>query len=114
MSDTLIFSIIFLAGVFVASCSQILLKSAAGKEYKTKLGEYLNWRVIVAYGVFGMSAMVGMFVLRFIPISLVTILESATYVFVPVLSLVFLKEKLKKQQVFGICLIVLGIVIFNL
>ena len=39
----------FLA-VFVASASQILLKQSAETEHKNIITKFLNWRVILGYG----------------------------------------------------------------
>ena len=114
MNEASFYIIVFILAVFSASCSQILLKKAAGIPRKNKQAEYLNWQVIVAYGIFGLSAVVTLYVLRHIPLSLAPILESATYIFVPVLSWVFLGEKLKGIQLAGMSLIFTGIVIFNL
>ena len=114
MSNVTIFSLVIIAGVFIAACSQILLKKAALKKYDSVLAEYLNWRVILAYGLFGCSAIMTMLSLRFVPLSLVPVLESAGYIFVAILSLIFLKEKLQKLQLLGIGLILLGIFIFNI
>ena len=41
-----------LAGTFFTAISQVLLKQSANKKYSNPLLEYLNWRVIVAYGIF--------------------------------------------------------------
>ena len=41
-----------LAGTFFTAISQVLLKQSANKKYSHPLLEYLNWRVIVAYGIF--------------------------------------------------------------
>ena len=38
-------------GTFFSAISQVLLKQSAGKTYKSVIYEYLNWRVIVAYGI---------------------------------------------------------------
>ena len=114
MSDHIIYIIIVLAMVFISACSQILLKKAALISWKSKLAEYLNWRVILAYSLFGIAAAVNFYALRYIPLSLVPILESAAFVFIPLLSLFFLKEKLKPAQYVGIILIIGGIVVFSL
>ena len=42
----------FLA-VFVASASQILLKQSAETEHKNIITKFLNWRVILGYGLLG-------------------------------------------------------------
>ena len=44
--------LIMLAGTFFSAISQVLLKQSANMEYKNPLREYLNWRVILAYGIF--------------------------------------------------------------
>ena len=44
--------LIMLAGTFFSAISKVLLKQSANMEYKNPLREYLNWRVILAYGIF--------------------------------------------------------------
>ena len=105
---------LFIFGVFIAACSQILLKISANKAHRDVKSEYLNYHVILAYFMFGLSMLIAMYILRFVSISLVPILESAIFVFVPILSRLILNEKLKKLQVLGIILICLGIVTFNM
>ena len=114
MNEILLFSIVMVIAVFVSSCSQIILKRAASKIYRSKIAEYLNFRVIFAYGLFGMAALVNMYVLRHLPISLAPILESTGYIFVAVLGFWFLREKLKKRQLIGMALILVGIIIFSI
>ncbi|MCL2222459.1 MAG: EamA family transporter [Oscillospiraceae bacterium] len=114
MNDYIIYSAVILAMVFISACSQILLKKAALISWKSKLAEYLNWRVILAYFIFLIAAVVNFYVLRYIPLSLVPILESAAFIFIPLLSLFLLKEKLKPTQYIGIILIISGIVVFSL
>lgn len=101
-----------LVSVFVACCSQVLLKKAADSNYKNWLAQYLNKRVILAYALFSLSAFVSMYVLRFIPLSLAVILESAGYIFTAVLSYTLLKERLNKKQLAGMALIIFGIILF--
>jgi len=108
-----IFSLIMLAGVFVAACSQILLKRAAGRKYRSFFAEYLNPLVVGAYGLFVAAAFASMLALRFIPLSLAPILEAAGYIFVAVLGWFFLGERLSRRQIFGMVLIVVGIVVYS-
>jgi len=114
MSDYLVHIAIVLSMVFISACSQLLLKKAAQITWKNRLAEYLNWRVILAYFFFGIAAVVNFLMLRYLPLSLFPILESAAFIFIPVLSLFFLKEKLRLSQYLGIVLIIVGIVVFNL
>jgi len=114
MNEIMPFSLVMLAAVFVAACSQILLKKSAERQYGSKLAEYLNVRVIGAYAMFSATAIASIFVLRHIPLSLVPVLESSVYVFVPILSRLFLQERLNKRKLAGIAFIIVGIVIFSL
>ena len=112
MNETIICPFVMVLAVFVASCSQILLKSAANRRYKSRLAEYMNIRVIAAYILFGISAVVAMLILRYITLSLMTILESSSYIFVAILSYCILKESITKRKLIGIILIILGTVLF--
>jgi len=113
MSDVVIFSLVLLVAVFIASCSQILLKREANKKHESIMSEYLNCRVFGAYSLFGISAIVSMYVLRHVPLSLVPVLESAGYIFVVMLGWIFLSEKLGGRQILGIGLIIFGILFFS-
>lgn len=114
MSELVIYSGIMLAGVMVSSISQILLKKSAQKEYPSKLREYLNPLVIIAYGMFFSSTLIAMYSLKVVPLSMSPILESTGYIFVAVLSFVFLKERMSKRQIAGTIVIIMGIVVYSL
>ena len=43
--------LLMFAATFFSAISQVLLKQSAGRTYKSVIYEYLNWRVIVAYGI---------------------------------------------------------------
>ena len=113
MNEIIIFSAVMVFGVFLAGCSQILLKIAAKKTYNSRLSEYLNVKVVFAYALFFVSGAVGMYVLRHIPLSLASILTASTYVFVPMLSRLILGEKMNTRQLAGIALIITGVVMFT-
>jgi drug/metabolite transporter (DMT)-like permease len=116
MSDdmmTLIFSGVFLFSVLISSISQILLKKSADKTYDSRLKEYLNPLVIIAYGMFFCSMMITMYCYRYVDVSAGPIFESAGYIFVGVLGYIFLKEKFTAKKIIGMLLIMLGIVIFS-
>jgi len=98
--------------ILCGAFAQILLKSSASKTYKSVHLEYFNIRVIVAYGIFFVSTAVNMYLLRYIPLSMMSILGASTYIFVPTLSWLIMKEKLNKKQVVGLTFIVLGLIVF--
>ncbi len=104
----------FLVSVFISSVSQILLKKSADKTYDSKLKEYLNPLVIVAYGMFFCSMLITMYCYRFVDVSAGPILESAGYVFVAILGYIFLKEKFTKKKIIGMVVLLCGIALFAL
>lgn len=111
---TMIFSGVFLLSVFISSVSQILLKKSADKTYDSKIKEYLNPLVIVAYGMFFCSMLITMYCYRFVDVSAGPILESAGYIFVAVLGFIFLKEGFTKKKVIGMIVLMCGIALFSL
>lgn len=109
----IIFSGVFLCSVLISSISQILLKKSADRTYDSRLKEYLNPLVIVAYIMFFCSMMITMYCYRYVDVSAGPIFESAGYVFVGILGFIFLKEKFTAKKTIGMVLILLGIVVFS-
>lgn len=105
---------IFLLSVLVSSVSQVLLKSSANKAHDNVMAEYLNLKVVVAYGLFFLSTLITILAYREVPLSLGGILEACGYVFVAILGRVFLKEKIGRRKAMGLIVILIGIVIYNL
>ena len=114
MNEKILFSLIFVSGVFISSISQIILKKSSEKEYPSKIREYLNFRVIFAYIIFFGATLCSILAYTKIPLSLGPILESSGYFFVAVLSYIFLKEKISKQKMLGLSIIIIGIIIYAL
>lgn len=109
------YAIAFVFMVFISSLSQILLKISANEEHTSGITYMINWKVIVSYAVyFGVTLINTLFIYKGLQLSSISMLESFGYIFVPVLSWIFLKEKLQKRQIFGIVLIVAGVVLFSL
>lgn len=105
---------IFLCSVFISSISQVLLKSSAGEQHQNALRQYLNVKVILAYGMFFVATLITILAYRTVPLSMGGILEASGYIFVTVFSRIFLKEKVGKRKLVGLFFILSGILIFNL
>ena len=114
MKFEMLYIILFLVSVFISSVSQIMLKKSADKQYDSKLREYMNPGVIVAYGLFFMSSLLTVLAYKFVPLSLGPILEASGYIYVAVLGVIFLKEHMSKKKLVGMICILLGIIIFNI
>ena len=46
-----LYFLLMFGATFFTAISQVLLKQSAEKEHKSWIFEYLNWRVITAYGI---------------------------------------------------------------
>lgn len=105
---------IYLCSVFVASLSQILLKTAANRHYPTRIKEYMNRYVITGYGLLFISTILTMLALKKVPLSWANVIESAGYFFVFIMGYLILKERFSKRKVLGILVIFAGIAVFLL
>lgn len=114
MTEQLVFSAVIVLAAFISSVSQIMLKKSAQKTYPSKIAEYLNPLVIIAYAMFFGCTLLTMYGLKAVPLSLAPALEATGYIFVALLSFIFLKEKLTLRQILGMVLIAAGIVICSL
>lgn len=113
MDELIIFSCIMVISTLISSISQIMLKRSTQKTYESKLKEYLNPMVIIAYGLFFGCTLITMYALKVVPLSMAPILEATGYIFVAVLSFIFLKERLTKKQLLGMLLIIIGIIVYS-
>lgn len=117
MSDgtlRIIFSLVFIVSVLISSISQVMLKTSANKSYSDRIKEYLNPTVIIAYGLFFLSTLITVFAYKVVPLSLGPVLESTGYIFVAVLGVVLLKERMSRKKLIGMVLILGGIALFSL
>ena len=106
--------VIFSAGVFISSLTQILLKKSAVRTYPEPSRRYLNPGVLSAYFIlFGVTLLTA-FAYRGIPLKAGPVLQSSGYIFIALLSRFFLGEKLSSVQWKGIFLIIVGIFVFHL
>ena len=103
---------IYIFSVFISAVSQIILKTSADKEYKNKLYEYLNIRVIIAYGIFFLATLFTVFAYsNGVDLSMGMILETTGYLWVTLLGYFILKEKVNSRKLTGLLVIVVGILV---
>ena len=96
---------VWILSVLISSVAQVMLKVEANKKHESRLREYLNPMVITAYGIF---------FLKYVPLTYSPIIEPLSYIFVPVIGILVLKEKISKRRVLGIAIMFVGIVIFSM
>lgn len=111
-SNLLIYSLILLVSVLISSISQAMLKKSANKTYTTVIKEYLNPLVIVAYIIFFASTLLTVFAYKYVPLSLGLILETTSYLYITIFSVTIFKEKLNRNKLGSMIIILCGIIIF--
>jgi len=112
MSRTLLFSIIFVAGVFLDSVTQLMLKKSALKTYPNRIREYLNPLVLTAYFLSTANTFVVTRTYSELPLSMGPILEASGYLFVTFWGVTVFKEKLGKKKIIALLLIIAGILVY--
>lgn len=110
----LLYAGLLLLGVFLSAISQVMLKKAALRQYSSKLREYLNPLVIVAYTIFVGTTFLSIYAYKGIPLSMGPVLEATSYIYVTVFGVTIFKEKLNKRKLVGLALIIAGIIIYSL
>ena len=100
--------------LIISSLSQVLLKKSSGEKKKNIIFEYLNIKVITAYGITFLSMI--LIVYSFIGISYKygAIIESMGYLLVMIFSCIFLREKITLRKVLGNTVIIAGVIVFCL
>ena len=110
-NTTLLYAGILLIGVFLSAISQVMLKKAAARQYVSKLKEYLNPLVIIAYTIFVGTTLLSVYAYKGIPLSMGPVLEATSYIYITFFGVTIFKEKMNTKKVIALLLIVAGIVI---
>lgn len=108
------YHVILLFSVLIASISQIILKKSANRHYESIIKEYLNVNVICGYGLLFLSTILTILALKGLPYKSVPVIETIGYIYILLLSRIFLKEKITKKMIIGNAIIIIGIVVFNI
>ena len=114
MNKQIIYSLILLCGVLISSVSQVLLKKSALKKYSSKIKEYLNPLVIIAYFMFFSATFFNVYAYKYIPLSYGPILEATSYIYITFFGIKFFNEKIDKNKIISLLLIIVGIIIYTI
>lgn len=106
--------LLLICSVLIASISQVILKQSADSKHESFLKEYLNPRVIIGYGMMVLCTVITIIAYRYVEYKNGPLIESLGYIFVMILSTLFLHEKITKKKFLGNCIILLGIMIYYL
>ena len=114
MSKTLMYGSLILIGTFISAVSQVILKKAAQKTYKSWIFEYLNPMVIIAYGIFFAATILSIMAYKGIPLSMGPVLEATSYIYVTFFGVKIFKESINKKKITALLLIISGITVYSL
>ena len=103
-----------LGGTFFTAVSQILLNQSSNIKFENKIREYLNFRVILSYGMFFLILLLNTWCYTKVEMRYGPVIDTAAYVFVLLLSRLILKEKITKGKILGNLIIITGILIYTL
>lgn len=105
--------VIVILSVLAAACAQMLLKRGAQQSYLSFLRQYLNPWVIGGYSIMFATMTINIYAMsKGVMVKEVSIIESLSYLFVPVLSFFLFGEKLTWTKVEAIAVIMTGVIVF--
>lgn len=111
--EVVLYSLLLLSGVFISAISQVLLKKAAMKHYDSRIKEYMNPLVIIAYTMFVGTTFLSILAYHGIPLSMGPVLEATSYIYVTFFGVKIFGETLTRKKVVSLVLIILGIIVYS-
>ena len=109
------YRLVVIASVFAAACAQMLLKKGALERYSSFWRQYINIWVIGGYAIMMASLLLNIFALNHgVMVKEISIIESLSYMFVPMLSFLFFKERISLQKAGAVMIIMIGVIVFFL
>ncbi len=104
-----------LFAVFLTAIGQLLLKTGAQNGDKGSPAKlFFNVYTLAGYFLFIIVTFMNVYVYKYLPLKFGVIFLPFTFIFVSLLSYLFLKERLSRTQKRGALVIICGVVLFNL
>lgn len=107
--NNIYYVLLFILSIFLASFSQILLKIGSNKK-----NIYINKNTLIGYTFMFIATLFTLIGYKEVDLMAGGILQILSFVFVPVLSLLILKEKIKLKYLIGIFIMLLGMLIYSI
>ena len=108
------FVLLFVLSNMLGAAGQILLKLSANKRHACIWNEYFNKLVVSGYFLFLLSMFLMIVAYQGVEFKLAPVISSLSYFYILILGKIFLKTQITRNKIVGVCIIVLGIVVFNL
>lgn len=106
--------VLSLVSTLIIALMQLVLKKASGKDWGSRIREYLNVPVVSAYFISFLATFLGVYSMKYIPVAVYAVILGSGQVFVPLISAIFLKEKLSRRKWLGIIIMTIGIILVSL
>lgn len=104
--------LLLLIMTFLGAIASLFLKRASdAKEYLSMLK---NINIYVGAGLYMISAILNIYVLRFLEYSVILPLTSLTYIWTMILAHLILKERITGRKIVGVILILIGAICISL
>lgn len=110
----MIYYILTFIVVFFTSIGHLLLKIASSRAVESERRLYTHPISIVAYIIFAAVAFLSIIAMKGLDLKVFFALNSLTYICVPLLAYLVLKESFTRNKVIGVMIISFGVIIFNL
>lgn len=111
----MITSYLFAVGaVVIASVSQVLLKKKASDAPKSFWKKFLNGPVILSYLLLFLSMALNSLALREMDVAVLPCITATSFLWIMLLSAIFLGEKPTRNKIIGIAMILAGVVVSHL
>lgn len=109
----MIYKLLVIMNVLVASVAQMLLKKGASIEWGSFVRQYANGWVIGGYGIMILAMIANIYaVSKGVMVKEVSIIESLSYLFVPFFSFMFFGERFSWKKMLAVGFIMMGVVVF--
>ena len=100
-----------LFSVFLASCTQVVLKKSAMNDRLTGLAYFVNPATMAAYSVFLGCCLLTFYCLSHLPMITVNMLECSAYVYILLFDRIFFGKPITMRKVGGNAMIIAGIIV---
>lgn len=97
--------------VFLASCTQVILKKSAMNERLTGISYFVNPATVTAYSIFLGCCLLTFYCLSHLPMITVNVLECSAYVYILFFDRIFFGKRITMRKIGGNLMIIAGIII---
>lgn len=113
---------VMIINTLIGATGSLFLKKGAAKFHinirvgiiKLIMDTIKNWEIILGVFLYFISSILFLYLLKTEDLSLLYPITALSYVFVTILSIYVLREKMNRYKLFGISLIILGVVLVTI